>query len=106
MAYAKSTERILEQTRRAVAVAGDRHVYTGIGAWRLQAHDVARKIAQVRKTGAAGVNLFSYNGVHTRSRYLDTLARGVFASRAAPPRMRWLPDRGGPVKRTPESDSK
>ena len=41
----------------------------------------------------AGVNLFSYDGVHTRSHYLDTLARGVFASRAATPRMRWLPSR-------------
>ncbi len=101
MAYAKSTERILEQTRRAVALAGDRQVYTGIGAWRLSAHDVANKIAAVRQTGAAGVNLFSYNGVHTRSHYLDTLARGVFASRTLPRRMRWLPSRGGPVHRPP-----
>jgi uncharacterized lipoprotein YddW (UPF0748 family) len=99
MAYDKSTERILAQTRHAVAVAGEKHVYTGIGAWRLQAHDVAHKIEAVRKTGAAGVNLFSYNGVHARSNYLDTLARGVFASRAAPPRMRWLPDRGSAVHR-------
>jgi uncharacterized lipoprotein YddW (UPF0748 family) len=93
MSYDKSTERILEQTRRAVAASGGRHIYTGIGAWRLQAHDVAHKIEAVRKTGAAGVNLFSYNGVHTRPQYLDTLARGVFASRAAPRRMNWLPDR-------------
>jgi len=93
MAYDRNTERVLAQTRHALAVAGERHVYTGIGAWRLPAHDVAGKIAALRRTGAAGVNLFSYGGVHNRPRYLDTLARGVFASRAAPPRMRWLPKR-------------
>lgn len=95
MAYNKSTERILEQTRKAVEAAGDKQVYTGIGAWRLSAHDVAEKIAKVRATGAAGVNLFSYDGIHTRPEYLDTLVRGVFASRSAPRRMSWLPGRDG-----------
>lgn len=93
MSYDRSTERVLAQTRHAIAIAGERQVYTGIGAWRLQAHDVAGKISALRHLGAAGVNLFSYGGVHNRPRYLDTLARGVFASRAAPPRMRWLPQR-------------
>ena len=93
MSYDRNTERVLAQTRHAIAIAGERHVYTGIGAWRLQAHDVAGKISALRRIGAAGVNLFSYGGVHNRPRYLDTLARGVFASRAAPPRMRWLPKR-------------
>ncbi len=93
MSYATDTNRVLEQTRHAVAIAGDKHVYTGIGAWRMQAHDVADKISQIRQTGAAGVNLFSYNSVHTRDHYLETLSRGVFSSRAAPPRMKWLPDR-------------
>jgi uncharacterized lipoprotein YddW (UPF0748 family) len=93
MAYGERTDRVLAETRKAVAAAGERFVYTGIGAWRLSAHDVAHKIAVVRRAGAAGVNLFSYDSVHTRSHYLATLARGVFASRSAPPRMRWLPDR-------------
>jgi uncharacterized lipoprotein YddW (UPF0748 family) len=95
MSYDRNTERVLAQTRHAIAIAGERQVYTGIGAWRLQAHDVAGKISALRRTGAAGVNLFSYGGVHNRPRYLDTLVRGVFASRAAPPRMRWLPKRDG-----------
>ena len=93
MSYDKNTERVLAQTRRAVEIAGERHVYTGIGAWRLGAADVAHKIAKVRETGAAGVNLFSYDGVHTRPEYLATLSRGVFSSRAGTPRMRWLPPR-------------
>ncbi len=99
MAYNTSTARIVEQTKRAVAIAGERKVYTGIGAWRLSAHDVAAKIAKVRQAGASGVNLFSYDEVHNRRQYLSTLSRGVFASRSAPPRMRWLPSRSGSVNR-------
>ncbi len=93
MSYDKRTERVLEQTRKAVEIAGGEHIYTGIGAWRLGASDVAQKIAKVRETGAAGVNLFSYDGVHTRPEYLATLSRGVFSSRVGAPRMRWLPPR-------------
>jgi uncharacterized lipoprotein YddW (UPF0748 family) len=100
MSYDRNTERVLAQTRHAIAIAGERHVYTGIGAWRLQAHDVAGKIAALRQIGSAGVNLFSYGGVHNRPRYLATLARGVFASRAAPPRMRWLPKRDAAQQKT------
>ncbi|HLV80816.1 MAG TPA: family 10 glycosylhydrolase [Chthonomonadaceae bacterium] len=88
MAYGASTERILEETRRAVKAADGRYIYTGLGAWHLGAGDIARKIAAARQAGASGVNLFSYDGIHTRSGYLDTLARGVFASRAAPPGFR------------------
>ena len=81
MAYNTSTARIVEQTKRAVAIAGERKVYTGIGAWRLSAHDVAAKIAKVRQAGASGVNLFSYDEVHNRHEYLNTLSRGVFVER-------------------------
>ena len=92
MAYNANTDRVIAQTRRAVARRpGGKRIYTGIGAWHLSAHDVAHKIAAVRKAGASGVNLFSYGGVHSRPRYLDTLARGVFASRATPPRFRRTP---------------
>ena len=99
MAYSKDTARIAQQTRFAVSIAGDRKVYTGIGAWRLQAHDVAQKIVQARRAGASGISLFSYDEVHAKSHYLDTLARSVFASRSALPRMRWLPSRSGVVNR-------
>jgi uncharacterized lipoprotein YddW (UPF0748 family) len=102
MAYGKNTERIVAQTRHAVEAAGlVGRVYTGIGAWRLSAHDVAKKIEKIRKTGASGVNLFSYDGVHTRPEYLNTLRRGVFASRAASPRSRRLP----PLPEKPEKSA-
>ena len=90
MSYDKNTDRIIAQTRKAVEAAGEKKVYTGIGAWRLSAGDVAKKIEQVRKAGASGVNLFSYGSVTTRPEYLSTLRRGVFASRAGLPPMRWL----------------
>ncbi len=106
MAYDKNTAHVAEQTRKAVAIAGDRHVYAGIGAWRLDAHDVAQKVAAVRKAGASGINLFCYDDVHDRRHYLDTLARGVFSSRSAPPRMRWLPSRGGTVDRSKGSQNR
>lgn len=96
MAYDKRTDRIIAQTKQAVEAAGEKKVYTGIGAWRLSAHDVAAKIAQVRKAGASGVNLFSYGSVTTRPEYLNTLRRGVFASRAGIPPMRWLGSRKKP----------
>jgi uncharacterized lipoprotein YddW (UPF0748 family) len=109
MAYDKNTQKVLRQTREAVAAAGDKLVYTGVGAWRLDAHDVAHKISEIRKTGAAGVNLFSYDGMHTRANYLDTLARGVFASRSAPRGMRWLPSRNGrsaPAAKKPQAGAR
>ena len=86
MSYDKNTARIIAQTRKAVEAAGEKKVYTGIGAWRLSAGDVAKKIEQVRKAGASGVTLFSYGSVTTRPEYLNTLRRGVFASRAGLPR--------------------
>ncbi|HLJ55004.1 MAG TPA: family 10 glycosylhydrolase, partial [Chthonomonadaceae bacterium] len=104
MAYDRNTDRVIRQTREAVAIAGEKHVYTGVGAWRLAAADVAHKIAEIRKTGAAGINLFSYDGMHTRANYLDTLARGVFASRSAPRAMRWLPPRAPAEPRKPKTD--
>lgn len=105
MAYDKNTQRVLRQTREAIAIAGERHVYTGVGAWRLDAHDVAHKIAEIRKTGAAGVNLFSYGGVHSRPNYLGSLARSVFASRSAPRRLRWLPRRAPQSTAAPAPDA-
>jgi uncharacterized lipoprotein YddW (UPF0748 family) len=96
MAYSANTERIVAQTQQALEVAGEKQVYVGIGAWRLQAHDVVEKITRVRSVGAAGINLFSYNDISRRPEYMNTLRRGAFASRSALPRMRWLPQRGTP----------
>jgi len=92
MAYSRDTGTVERQIRDAVAVAGDRHVYAGIGAWRLAPEDTVRKIDRARRAGARGVALFSYDNVTRNGRqsaYLDRVSRGAFPSRAAPPDMRW-----------------
>jgi uncharacterized lipoprotein YddW (UPF0748 family) len=96
MAYSKNTETVAKQTAQALAVANGRHVYTGIGSWRLSAADTIGKISSVRSAGAQGIALFSYDGITRNGRsseYLDKLTRGSFASRSAPPGMRWLKQR-------------
>lgn len=92
MAYSRDTQTVAKQIQGAILAAGERHVYAGIGSWRLSAADTAIKIARIRSLGAQGVNIFSYDGI-TRdgrdSRYLDALARSAFPSRAGVPGMRW-----------------
>lgn len=96
MAYNKNTEVVVAQIRKAVEAAAGRHIYAGIGSWRLSARDTAEKIARVRALGAEGVVLFSYDGMTENGRstqYLDYLTRSTFPSRAGVPRMRWRPER-------------
>jgi uncharacterized lipoprotein YddW (UPF0748 family) len=95
MAYSESTAKVLAQTRAALEAANGKHVYVGLGAWRLPVEDLMDKIEKVRAAGAAGVNLFSYNSLMKEANYLPTLARGVFASVANVPRMPWLEEREG-----------
>lgn len=96
MAYSRDTETVASQIKTAVAAAGDRHVYAGIGAYRVQAGDAAMKIARARAAGARGVNLFSYDNVTADGRsmrYLDAIRRSSFPSRAGVPGMRWRAER-------------
>lgn len=93
MAYSRDTETVVRQIRTAVAAANGRHVYAGLGSWRISAPDTAQKIARVRSLGVQGVNLFSYDGITRDGRqmgYLDYLTRSSFPSRCAPPSMQWL----------------
>ncbi len=96
MSYSKNTETVARQIREAVAAAGEKHVYAGIGSWRLSAKDTAAKIARVRQLGVQGVNIFSYDGITRngkRQDYMNYLSRSTFASRAGVPGMRWRPAR-------------
>ena len=70
MAYGSDTNHIVKQTQEALEIAGEKHVYTGIGAWRLNAQDVAHKIAAIRKTGAAA-SIFSLMTASTHARQLS-----------------------------------
>lgn len=92
MSYSKDTATVARQIQAAVEAAGEKHVYAGIGSWRLSAKDTAAKIAKVRQLGVQGVNIFSYDGITRngkRQDYLEHLSRGAFASRAGVPGMRW-----------------
>lgn len=96
MAYSQDTETVARQIRQALEAAGEKHVYAGIGAWRIPAQNTEEKIARLRALGVQGITLFSYDGVTENgrsSRYLDHLRRRSFASRAVPPRMHWRAER-------------
>lgn len=96
MAYSRNTDVVARQIAEAVKIAGERHVYAGLGSWRLSPEDTAKKIARVRSVGAKGVNIFSYGDVThdgQSMRYLDRLSRSSFASRAGFPPMNWLAKR-------------
>jgi uncharacterized lipoprotein YddW (UPF0748 family) len=92
MAYSRDTETVARQIKEAVEAAGEKHVYAGIGSWRLSAKDTVSKIDRVRRLGAQGVSIFSYDGITRdgrRSDYMNYLSRSSFASRAGVPGMRW-----------------
>ncbi len=92
MTYSTNTEVVARQVANAVRIAGEKHVYAGLGSWRLSAQDTAQKINRARSAGAKGVNIFSYGDVTKDGRnmsYLDSLTRSSFASRAGVPPMRW-----------------
>jgi uncharacterized lipoprotein YddW (UPF0748 family) len=97
MAYSRDTGTVVKQIRYAVQVANGRHVYAGIGSWRLPSANTAAKVAAVRALGADGVAIFSYDGITEdgrSTRYLDSLRRATFASRASPPKMNWRREKG------------
>jgi uncharacterized lipoprotein YddW (UPF0748 family) len=92
MAYSKDSNVVARQIANAVRIAGEKHVYAGLGSWRLSAADTANKIDRARAAGAKGVNIFSYGDVTRDGRnmsYLDALSRSSFASRAGIPPMKW-----------------
>jgi uncharacterized lipoprotein YddW (UPF0748 family) len=92
MAYSTDTSVVARQIANAVRVAGEKHVYAGLGSWRLSPEDTAQKIQRAREAGAKGVNIFSYGDITRDGRnmsYLDALSRTSFASRAGIPPMKW-----------------
>lgn len=82
MAYTTEPARFAEQITAARAAARDRHVWAGIGAYRLSPAETIDNIATARRLGAGGVILFSYDSLVDRRQpvpdYLATVARGAF----------------------------
>jgi uncharacterized lipoprotein YddW (UPF0748 family) len=81
MAYAEDRATFTKQVQATHRAAGAVPVWTGIGAYRLTAAETASRIREARKTGSAGVLLFSYDSISSglqRRRYLTSVARAAF----------------------------
>lgn len=63
MAYSADSQVFERQIAAAQALAGDRPVWAGVGAYRLPASQTIAHIAAARRLGAAGIALFSYDAL-------------------------------------------
>jgi len=61
MAYDKDTAVVARQAERVVQQAQGRPVIVGIGAWQIAPESTVNKIRAVRRSGARGFSLFSYD---------------------------------------------
>lgn len=86
MAYADGDAAFAGQLESAIRGAGPAAVWTGIGAYRLNAGETAARIRQSRRAGAEGSLLFSYDSVtagRAGQRYLNDVARAAFTNSAS-----------------------
>src|SRR5207253_879532 len=65
MAYTTETDVFQKQITAAVAYAGSRPVWAGIGAYQMPPAQTLTHIAAAHKLGAAGIILFSYESLTT-----------------------------------------
>lgn len=94
MTYTPDPEGVGGQLRRAVGIARDagRHVYGGIGVYRLGGRPDALRaiIERARGAGVDGVVLFSYTSLRSDPETVAVLRRDIFGGRSAPlPGMPW-----------------
>ena len=95
MAYSTQTPRVVTQIRQAVRLAHGRQIWAGLGAWQMSPASTVAKIRAVRALGAAGICLFSYDGMTdggSSDHYLAALSHTAFSHRSSLPVMPWLPD--------------
>jgi uncharacterized lipoprotein YddW (UPF0748 family) len=92
MAYTPEPDRFAEQIAAARALAGQKAVWAGIGAYHLSPTQTIDNIQTARRLGAAGVVLFSYDSLidarGATPNYLALIGRGAFSrpTPAAPAR--------------------
>jgi uncharacterized lipoprotein YddW (UPF0748 family) len=63
MAYDKDTAVVQAQVARAVEQAQGRPVIVGVGAWQITPESTVNKIRAIRRQGARGFCLFSYDAI-------------------------------------------
>jgi uncharacterized lipoprotein YddW (UPF0748 family) len=74
MAYTQDVDLFAEQIRIARDLAGDRPVWAGVGAYRLNSAATLQHIEAARRARASGVVLFSYDALITAPNNPTTLA--------------------------------
>lgn len=88
MAYTADADLFAQQIASAVAVAGPRSVWAGIGAWRLPPAQTVRHIKLTRTAGLSGFVLFSYDSLtgpsQARADYLGEVGRAAFPATPSP----------------------
>ncbi|RMH73326.1 MAG: hypothetical protein D6675_02800 [Gemmatimonadetes bacterium] len=89
MAYTTNMADFETYVRDAVALAGDRPVYVGIGVWNKPFEDALLQIQKCRAEGVQGVVLFSHNALTQRPEWYLALRQGAFRERTLRPEMPW-----------------
>ncbi len=87
MSYNRSTQVAARQIREAIAACPGKPIIAGVGAWQVPSQSAVAKGQAYRGLGAAGINFFSYDGMThdgRSERYLQSVGRGLFASRSVP----------------------
>ncbi len=76
MAYDKDTAVVQRQSARVVEQADGRPVIVGVGAWQVSPDSAVNKIRAIRRNGASGFCLFSYDAI-TQNGASETYLRKV-----------------------------
>jgi uncharacterized lipoprotein YddW (UPF0748 family) len=84
MIYTTDAAKFEEQARAAVGARGSGRIWAGMGAWKLDAHEIARRVDVIRRAGASGVLLFSHHALRDIQGAQAALRAGPFALRARP----------------------
>lgn len=87
------------ESAKSLAASHDRHVYIGVGAWRIPGALAAKHITDAKAAGAPGVVLYSYhylgpNSPKAEVSKLSDLKASVFTERTPTAPMAWLEEGG------------
>jgi uncharacterized lipoprotein YddW (UPF0748 family) len=82
MIYTTDAAKYEEQVKAAVAAQGRRQIWAGMGAWKLDAKEIAHRVEVDRKAGAAGMILFSHHALRGIDGVQAALVSGPFALKA------------------------
>lgn len=95
MAYLPDEQWVATQLREAVNRSGERHVYGGLGAYRVE-NDLTllrRLVSRARRARTQGIVLFSYATLRDHPEMTRLLRDELFAVSALVPEMPWKPQR-------------